>query len=392
MFIPVARYLRFREVLAILNHHLRPSLHVGLLVFIQCLSKLYLMHLKKSILLSTQSGSSLCWHCLLNQQRATQATGPQRIRPRLQNHSQQTYATVAPDDDPRLRWPEQSDPRRLPTPYQIFNQQPDEAYSKRRFYELVKIYHPDRNSANVNERGALEEITARYRLVIAANAILSSPERRSAYDRLGAGWSHYREDSDMNGKKRHGRKYSTYDRWREEYAIKWGSWSTDGDPMYNATWEDWERWYERQRDPEGYARRHSWNAAFFSSRGPQSAVFANNYVFLSVIALFAALGGIGQATRMNQLQENRQSRIKAVNEQVGRDLLDVRNDARDSVASAGSKKDRIRRWVQQREGYGQGEPDGRMARVSEQDFCGSEMIKDKDEVPFWKRPPEEWER
>ena len=350
------------------------------------------MYLKKSILLSTQPGSSLCWHCFLNQQRASQATVPHRKRLDLRNHSQRTYATTAPDGDPHLQWPEQSDPRRLPTPYQIFNQKPHEAYSKRRFYELVKIYHPDRNNANVKESDALEEITARYRLIIAANDILSDPERRSAYDRLGAGWSHYREDSDISGEKWRGRKYSAYHRWKVEYATKWGERSTDGDPMYNATWEDWERWYERQRDPEGYARRHSWNAAFFSSRGPQSAVFANNYVFLSVIALLAALGGIGQATRMNQLQENRQSRIKAVNEQVGRDLLDVRNDARDSAASAISKEDRIRRWVQQREGYGQGEPDGRMARVSEHDFCGSEMIKDRDEVPFWKRPPEEWER
>ena len=162
--------------------------------------------------------------------------------------------------------------------------------------------------------------------------------------------------------------------------------------MFNATWEDWERWYERQRDPEGYARRHSWSGAFFSSSKPANTVFVNNYVFLSVVAILAALGGIGQATRANQLAENRRQRMDAFNERVGRDLLDARNDARED-AKAQNKEERIKRWVRQKEGLSEGEVDGRMVAVGDGgEFCGSGMVKDRDEAPFWKRPPEEWER
>ncbi|KAL9090965.1 MAG: hypothetical protein Q9159_001708 [Coniocarpon cinnabarinum] len=347
------------------------------------------MPLKKTALLSSNSSMYVCWNCLSTPHSASPPTSIRHRRSQPRKRNDRPYATVAGSDSFRLHWPDTRDARRIPTPYQIFNQEPGEEYSKRRFYELVKIYHPDRSNSTAAGDDAKRNLE-RYRLIIAANYILSDPDRRTAYDRYGAGWASYYGDSDMNKEKWKHHRYSTYRRWQTESSTRWGEWSTDGDAMFNATWEDWETWYERQRDPEGYARRNSWSSAFFSSSRPSNTVFANNYMFLSLVAILAALGGIGQATRANHLAENRRQRMDAYNEKVGRDLLDARNDAKENSLSQ-SKEDRIKKWVRQREGYAEDEPDGRTTRFGG-DFCGSNLVKDKDEVPFWKRPPEDWER
>ena len=78
----------------------------------------------------------------------------------------------------------------IPTPYQIFGQKKDSPYSKRKFYELVKLYHPDRH--DYGSSGNLPSYTTkleRYRLIVAANDILSNPVKRAAYDRYGSGWN-----------------------------------------------------------------------------------------------------------------------------------------------------------------------------------------------------------
>ena len=82
--------------------------------------------------------------------------------------------------------------------------------------------------------------------------------------------------------------------------------------------------------------------------------------------------------------------MDAFNERVGKDLLEARSDARE-ISRSQSKEDRLKAWVRQKEGLSEDDPDGRMTRLNDA-FCGSNMTKDKDEVPFWKKPPEEWER
>jgi hypothetical protein len=55
------------------------------------------------------------------------------------------YATVASSKAPGAdHWPHHVHSTKPPTPYQILNTTPSEPYSKARFTELVKIYHPDR--------------------------------------------------------------------------------------------------------------------------------------------------------------------------------------------------------------------------------------------------------
>ena len=64
----------------------------------------------------------------------------------------------------------------------------DAIYSKTRFHELVKLYHPDMSPGKSEDIPRQVKIE-RYRLIVAAHTILSDPTRRSAYDRFGAGWN-----------------------------------------------------------------------------------------------------------------------------------------------------------------------------------------------------------
>lgn len=313
-------------------------------------------------------------------------------------HRVRNYATISPDQpvgDDALQWPSQPDPRRIPTPYQIFNQHRTEPYSKRRFYELVKLYHPDTSAStsDVSHSCSTADKLERYRLIVAANAILCDPERRSAYDRSGAGWQDFRHDEEHgSGATRY--KYSTYHRWREDVARKY-SFHVEDDCMYNATWEDWERWYDRvhaRSNPRQSSA--SWSDTFFSQRSPHRAVCVNNHIFISIVALLALLGGMGQATRANEQVKFRSDRMSAKNEQNVGLLSKAREDSARAKGSGESSKDRLKRWVREKEDYEESEPDGRTAALEGDGdgICRSGKIKDRDEVPFWKRPPEPWGR
>lgn len=152
-----------------------------------------------------------------------------------------------------LQWP---DSATVPTPYQIFQLHQNSSYSKRRFYELVKLYHPDRHLCGSGL--SLHVRTERYRLVVAANEILSDPVKRSAYDKYGSGW-----DSSSRF-----------------YSDKRSGSDLKSSPTQNATWEDWEKWYQR----DGHDKQES---QYFS-----------NEVFISLVFLVVVLGAIGQATRV----------------------------------------------------------------------------------------------
>lgn len=122
-----------------------------------------------------------------------------------------------------------------PTPYEILHLGRSDAYSKRRFYQLAKLYHPD-TSFDDSHRPALGGLSRaarleRYRLVVAAHDLLSDPHRRRLYDCHGLGWP----------------------RGPLERRHKDDDWHRHpGSPARNATWEDWERWREARdgRRPE----------------------------------------------------------------------------------------------------------------------------------------------
>lgn len=236
-----------------------------------------------------------------------------------------TYATIRDDErrsisseptsDSHLpAWPKTKNP----TPYEIFNQSKFAPYSKKKFFDLVKHYHPDRHihhtlpSQNVLSHAAKLE---RYRLIVAANSILCDPAKRRAYDLYGAGWG---EKTQMNNA-----TYREADRaWRQE----------PGSAANNATWEDWERWHERRNGGE-----------------KQSPVYFSNGMFVAVLAVFVVFGSWGQATRAGshsvRLLEMRESKHNDISEDMWR---------RKKEKELLTKEDRIENFLKQREGWSQG--------------------------------------
>lgn len=200
------------------------------------------------------------------------------------------YAECTPKKSPsdqleNLHWPELSSSTAIPTPYQIFQLGKDAPYSKRRFYELVKLYHPDRyfrENCSSDPHSVLFDVRVeRYRLVVAANDILSDPTKRMAYDKYGAGWDGC-PDSDMP-------KYG----WGPYNDTKWSGFDANSSPARNATWEDWEKWYKRDTNHK--------EPRYFSNRD-----------FLYLTFIFIALGGIGQVSGLRGQSRSASERVEAV--------------------------------------------------------------------------------
>lgn len=246
-----------------------------------------------------------------------------------------SYATVRQDDKSTKPPPEEAEPTPSlpawpttphPTPYQIFNQARGAPYSKKTFYSLVKLYHPDRHLFS-SHPGTLSQSTKleRYRLVVAANTILSDPSKRRAYDSFGAGWN----DVGVNPSCRE------MDRaWRR----------APGSPVGNATWEDWERWYESQ-DPNGRKQR-------------QDPLYMSNGLFVAVLAVFVVAGSWGQATRAGNhsvhLIEMRESSSQGISEDMWR---------RRQEKAVLSREDRVESFLRQREGWARdGTSDGHLPK------------------------------
>lgn len=219
-------------------------------------------------------------------------------------------------------WPQLSSSTATPTPYQIFHLDKDAIYTKRRFYELVKIYHPDRHfpEANVSEINSLssEVRIERYRLVVAANDILSDPAKRSAYDRYGSGWGRHTETPSQ---KHHSDFY---------YSSRPSGFDAYGSPMRNATWEDWERWYQRR------------------SREKQEPVYLSNMSFLYIISVLAALAGVVQAKYLGEASFSSLEQVEATT----RECIEHIQNRRIASRELDNKNDRLQRFLQSRYSYG----------------------------------------
>ncbi|RFU28381.1 hypothetical protein B7463_g7946, partial [Scytalidium lignicola] len=215
-----------------------------------------------------------------------------------------------------LRWPELTSADTIPTPYQIFGQKKGSPYSKRRFYELVKLYHPDRHDHTRHNGLSYATKLERYRLVVAANDILSDPAKRGAYDRWGAGW---------NG---HPGVATRRDSW--DSTDKASTWNSPQGPSQNATWEDWEKWYQRDSKP-------------------QEPIFTSNSAFVVLVASFIAIGIFGQAQLLGSSTMNLLQNRDEFNEKVSEELMRRR---RETLSSFGNRDERIHSFLIQRDPMG----------------------------------------
>lgn len=232
--------------------------------------------------------------------------------------SSRSFATNFEDrnsEKDKISWPEVTSLNGIPTPYEIFNQQTTSPYSKQRFYELVKLYHPDRYDLEPALTGLSNETKLeRYRLVVAANNILCDPIRRSAYDRYGTGW-YGRPEICRREHSAHASNINSARKWKGGFE----------DLSRNATWEDWERWYSRDE--------------------PQHPKYTSNATFVGLILSFALIGGIGQATRAGNQSFNYMEQRNALHDKVSMELREIRKES----AQCNFQEERIHKFIKNRE-------------------------------------------
>ncbi|TPX08129.1 uncharacterized protein E0L32_010196 [Thyridium curvatum] len=222
-----------------------------------------------------------------------------------EHHHHSSHPSHPRRDDHHLQWP--TTPK--PTPYEIFGQEKSAPYSKSRFYELAKLYHPDRHhhtSRTVSRSTKIE----RYRLVVAANAILCDPAKRRQYDLYGAGWN---GQADMHNTYREAEKA-----WRQH----------PGSAAHNATWEDWENWHE-QRD----------------GKKQQEPLYMSNSLFAAAIVLLIGIGVWGRATTAGKRSLSFMEMQEEQNRKLSRDLR-----AQQFITAPLNRQDRVDNFIRSREG------------------------------------------
>ena len=240
-----------------------------------------------------------------------------------QRRSHATAREQIPKQD-EIQWPKTKSVTAIPTPYQILQQKHSAPYSKQRFYELVKLYHPDRHCQNENglKKGSLPYAVKmeRYRLIVAANEILSHPAKRRAYDEYGCGW---------NGRPDIGNRRQE---WGDDGTRHWSGFHDNSSPARNATWEDWEKWHQREK----------------GERAPKSPIYVSNEAFISLIAVMACLGGIGQATRIGEQEISYLKRMETIHTDCNLD----RQRRMEEAQGYGIRDERVRTFLRTREQAG----------------------------------------
>ena len=226
-------------------------------------------------------------------------------------------------DEGDFAWPKPSSATTFPTPYEILRLKKGKPYSKNRFYELVKIYHPDRhahgNTADGHEPSHATKLE-RYRLIVAANDILSNPTKRGAYDRCGAGWDGFRESHSWNPEKS-----------RNAY---WSGFENNESVFRNATWEDWEKWHAR------------------NNRHRPEPTYMENRSFFALVAFVAALALVSQMSKAGQASQTFLDQVGARHDTSSKSLQNSRSGYHGGFSD---KDQRIRRFLCNRE---QDDPSG----------------------------------
>ncbi len=231
----------------------------------------------------------------------------------------------APSNDTKFRYDDLGWPKYLntaiPTPYQIFQQEKKAAYSKVRFYELVKLYHPDHSNRHSLSRSLSPQVRIeRYHLVVAANSILSDPAKRMAYDNFGFGWT---GNSDSSLFKHGCHPYNKAER---------SAFNKNSSPMSNATWEDWDNWYHR------------------SDGAKQEPLYFSNGGLFAFIVSVVLLGGIGTATKTEGYSKSFLEKINMVHDDCSKKV----QSRRKASHGFGNKDSRVESFLRTRDSCGYG--------------------------------------
>lgn len=218
-----------------------------------------------------------------------------------------------------LPWPKSQ----FPTPYEIFHidQAASQAAIKQRYYELVKIYHPDK----ISKPSALEN--ERFHKIVAANDLLCDQNKRSAFDSYGIGWQ-------WSGSGRHAKVYAGQ--------------------MRGSRFDQ----YNRSRRAN-HAETAQWDHFYTGNKGSAGETrYTSNTNFVGFLVFLSTIGAVIQAARLGKASAEINERADKQHFNTARDLAESRRLARDL-----GKEERRRLFLAHRSGdaagYGLEDPSGR---------------------------------
>ncbi|KAK9325569.1 hypothetical protein V1517DRAFT_313690 [Lipomyces orientalis] len=177
-----------------------------------------------ALLVSTSRSPATCL-CLQGAKQRSQPLSAQPVRCFSSNSS---HCATSADPSEFLRWPNKTSPN----PYQIFHinrGEVDQKVLKKRYYILVKQYHPDTaelsDTASDAAKAADKIIRERFNRIVEAYNVLSDPARKRLYDVSGDGWNY--PDPERPPVKPHERYNYTAEEWERmknfTYETMWAS-------------------------------------------------------------------------------------------------------------------------------------------------------------------------
>ncbi|KAE8255952.1 hypothetical protein A4X13_0g2860 [Tilletia indica] len=194
-----------------------------------------------------------------------------------------------------------------PSPYQIFHldSKATPAQIKSRYYDLVRLFHPDRHvSTSPHDRKKVEE---RFKTVVKAYELLSDQRRRMSYDRYGFGWGDER-------------------RWGTERR----GWENRGDPRSSRTGGGHDRygWQQRRSSPTDDEYFYGFAAQQSSSSTTNKPRYLPNAHFISLLFLLTWSLALIQYSRLAQQASRATSRADKLHLDAAQSLKVAREAAR----------------------------------------------------------------
>lgn len=240
---------------------------------------------------------------------------------------------------------------RHPTPFEIFHlpRTCSTAQVKARYYDLVKVYHPDKavhlsNSAKgkgrANAEAANDEASRRFQLITDAYELLRHPTRRQMYLRTGEGWS---QSFEALSAARHGRgPRRSWNSWadaeteirRRQRAAGRPTWQR---PFYRSAAWDWVKGHRPRSTDDSYG---PWGDDFYTSNASadtggwkdhwhHQGAIGKNGVVLSSVAGLSLLLYASQVWRVYGAQDSLTQMDQAYDDLSGRTThVEPEGDAR----------------------------------------------------------------
>lgn len=120
------------------------------------------------------------------------------------------------------------------------------------------------------------------------------------------------------------------------------------DPSRNATWEDWEIYYQRKAAAE--ARAHGKPGGGDGKQYHQETLYTSNRAFIAIVAFLASLGGLANISRANVNGQSFLDETDKRSAQLTKELQKRRKEA----IRLGSKDERIQAFLKSRDPVGYG--------------------------------------